>query len=139
MAFRVAYVLLWFPEPSQTFILDEINTLRQQGLDLEVYTLYGPRPPGRLSGLAPRLAPVFHLGTAALGVLLRDLESLRRRWGPQAGSFLPEHLYDLIKREKPLLPLCHLPDGVLLLLELHGAHDHGERDPCPVHVLQLLP
>ena len=88
MASRVAYVLLWFPEPSQTFILDEINTLRQLGLDLEVYTLYGPRPPGRLTGLAPRLAPVFHLGTAALGVLLRDLGSLRRRWGPQAGPFL---------------------------------------------------
>jgi glycosyltransferase involved in cell wall biosynthesis len=88
MASRVAYVLLWFPEPSQTFILDEINTLRQQGLDLEVYTLFGPRPPGRLTGLAPRLAPVFHLGTAALRVLLRDLGSLRRRWGPQAGPFL---------------------------------------------------
>jgi colanic acid/amylovoran biosynthesis glycosyltransferase len=87
MAFRVAYVLLWFPEPSQTFILDEINTLRGQGLDVEVYTLYGPRTRWRLAGLASPLAPVFHLGTAALGDLLRDLGSLSR-WGQQAAPFL---------------------------------------------------
>ena len=24
---RIAYILLWFPEPTQTFILDEVNTL----------------------------------------------------------------------------------------------------------------
>jgi glycosyltransferase involved in cell wall biosynthesis len=87
MAFRVAYVLLWFPEPSQTFILDEINTLRGQGLDVKVYTLYGPRPRWRLAGLESPLAPVFHLGTAALGDLWRDLGSLSR-WGQQAAPFL---------------------------------------------------
>ncbi len=41
---RVAYLLLWFPEPSQTFVLDEVNTLVRLGLDVRVYTLYGPRP-----------------------------------------------------------------------------------------------
>ena len=41
----MAYILLWFPEPTQTFILDEVNTLYRLGLDVEVYTLYGPGPP----------------------------------------------------------------------------------------------
>ena len=63
---RVAYLLLWFPEPSQTFVLDEVNTLVRLGLDVRVYSLYGPRPPRRLAGMAEVLAPVHHLGLAAL-------------------------------------------------------------------------
>jgi len=85
---RVAYLLLWFPEPSQTFILDEVNTLVGLGLDVRVYSLYGPRPPGRLAGMAEVLAPVHHLGIAATGMLGRDLVSLGRTWGPGAAQFL---------------------------------------------------
>jgi glycosyltransferase involved in cell wall biosynthesis len=85
---RVAYLLLWFPEPSQTFVLDEVNTLVRLGLDVRVYTLYGPRPATRLAGMAEVLAPVRRLGTAALQSLVRDLLRLGRTWGPQAGPFL---------------------------------------------------
>jgi colanic acid/amylovoran biosynthesis glycosyltransferase len=86
---RVAYILLWFPEPSQTFVLNEVNTLGRLGLDLKVYTLYGPRPAdGRVSHLAPVTAPVQRLGLAAAGPLLQDLLHLRRHFGPQAVSFL---------------------------------------------------
>ena len=63
---RVAYLLLWFPEPSQTFVLDEVNTLVRLGLDVRVYTLYGPRPAAATAGMAEVLAPVRHLGTAPL-------------------------------------------------------------------------
>ena len=85
---RVAYLLLWFPEPSQTFILDEVNTLVGLGLDVRVYSLYGPRPPRRLAGMAEVLAPVHHLGIAALKTLARDLLRLGRTWGPEAAPFL---------------------------------------------------
>ncbi|MBM4300305.1 MAG: glycosyltransferase [Deltaproteobacteria bacterium] len=85
---RVAYLLLWFPEPSQTFVLDEVNTLVRLGLDVRVYTLYGPRPATRLTGMAEVLAPVRHLGTAALKFLVRDLLRLGRTWGPEAAPFL---------------------------------------------------
>jgi colanic acid/amylovoran biosynthesis glycosyltransferase len=85
---RVAYLLLWFPEPSQTFVLDEVNTLVRLGLDAQVYTLYGPRPASRLQGMAKVLAPVRHLGTTALGPLVRDLLCLGRTWGPGAAPFL---------------------------------------------------
>jgi len=85
---RVGYVLLWFPEPSQTFILDEVNTLVELGLDVRVFTLYGPRPPARVAGMAQVKAPVTHLGLAALGVLLRDQGGLSRHFGPDAASFL---------------------------------------------------
>jgi len=85
---RVAYLLLWFPEPSQTFVLDEVNTLVRLGLDVRVYTLYGPRPASAIAGMAKVLAPVRHLGTAALKPLVRDLLHLGRTWGPEAAPFL---------------------------------------------------
>ena len=89
---RVAYLLLWFPEPSQTFVLDEVNTLVRLGLDVRVYTLYGPRPAAAIAGMAEVLAPVRHLGTAALPSLARDLLRLGRTWGPEAaGVFAPGH------------------------------------------------
>ena len=84
---RVAYLLLWFPEPSQTFVLDEVNTLVRLGLDVRVYTLYGPRPAAATAGMAEVLAPVRHLGTAALPILVRDLLRLGRTWGPEAAAF----------------------------------------------------
>jgi len=89
---RVAYILLWFPEPSQTFVLNEVNTLVRLGLEVRVYTLYGPRPAGRLAGMGPAAAPVTHLGAAALGTLLRDLWRLGRQGPPGAGRFLRQVL-----------------------------------------------
>jgi glycosyltransferase involved in cell wall biosynthesis len=38
---KVAYVLHWFPEPSETFIFNEVHYLHSRGLDLRVFTLYG--------------------------------------------------------------------------------------------------
>jgi glycosyltransferase involved in cell wall biosynthesis len=85
---RVADILLWFPEPSQTFILDEVNTLVGLGLDLTVFTLYGPRPARRLAGMAPVQAPVHHLGLASWDKVLRSHARLRNDWGPGAAKFL---------------------------------------------------
>jgi glycosyltransferase involved in cell wall biosynthesis len=85
---RVAYILLWFPEPTQTFILDEVNTLVGLGLDLSVFTLYGPRPSRRLAGMASVRAPVHHLGLASWGKVLRSHAHLRRDWKPGAATFL---------------------------------------------------
>jgi len=85
---RVAYILLWFPEPTQTFILDEVNTLVDLGLEVTVFTLYGPRPPQRLAGMAEVKAPVVHLGLASTGKILGSLAHLRRDWGPEAPPFL---------------------------------------------------
>jgi glycosyltransferase involved in cell wall biosynthesis len=38
---KVAYILLWFPKPSETFIFREVVNLWELGLPLKVYTLYG--------------------------------------------------------------------------------------------------
>lgn len=39
---RIAYVLLWFPKPSETFIFREVVNLQKMGLPVQVFTLYGP-------------------------------------------------------------------------------------------------
>lgn len=38
---RIAYILLWFPKPSETFIFREVVNLWKLGLELHVFTLYG--------------------------------------------------------------------------------------------------
>lgn len=37
----IAYVLLWFPLSSETFIFREIEDLRRLGISIKVYTMYG--------------------------------------------------------------------------------------------------
>lgn len=38
----MAYVVLWFPKPSETFIFREVKSLREKGVDVEAYAVYGP-------------------------------------------------------------------------------------------------
>jgi colanic acid/amylovoran biosynthesis glycosyltransferase len=38
---RIAYILLWFPKPSETFIFQEVVNLQKMGLKIKVFTLYG--------------------------------------------------------------------------------------------------
>jgi colanic acid/amylovoran biosynthesis glycosyltransferase len=38
---KTAYVLLWYPKPSETFIFREVVNLQKMGMPLEVFTLYG--------------------------------------------------------------------------------------------------
>jgi Glycosyltransferase len=60
---RTAYVTLWFPKPSETFVVSEVRALRDAGLDVSVHTLYGP-----LKGtetMLPEGVPVERLGMAA--------------------------------------------------------------------------
>ena len=38
---KIAYILLWFPKPSETFIFREVVNLRKMGLPIKVFALYG--------------------------------------------------------------------------------------------------
>jgi glycosyltransferase involved in cell wall biosynthesis len=85
---NIAYILLWFPEPTQTFILDEVNTLIRLGTAVKVYTLYGPQSPGRVAGMAPVTAPVRHLGLGSLASLLKELTRFWTNQSNDARQFL---------------------------------------------------
>jgi len=38
---RIAYILLWFPKPSETFIFREVMNLWNMGVPIKVFSLYG--------------------------------------------------------------------------------------------------
>lgn len=73
---RVAYILLWFPKPSETFIFNEVVHLWGKDVPVKVYTLYGELK----KDLAPRMAEVSPKVTR-LGIpYLRRLPGDIRYW-----------------------------------------------------------
>lgn len=61
----MAYVLLWFPLSSETFIFREIVQLRELGLDIRVYTTYGAALRGCSREMRDYAGPVSRMGVAA--------------------------------------------------------------------------
>ncbi len=70
---RVAYILLWFPKPTETFVFGEVCRLRELGLPVEVFTLYGRWRKKLSDQMATYPGPVTRLGVAGIGRLARDL------------------------------------------------------------------
>lgn len=62
---RIAYVLLWFPLSSETFIFREIVQLRRLGADISVYTLYGKSLRGCSEEMKNYTGPIQRLGIRA--------------------------------------------------------------------------
>lgn len=70
---KIAYVLLWFPLSSETFIFREVQALRRQGLHVLVYSLYGKK----LKNCSPEMLDfsygVRRMGLYAIPLMLRDI------------------------------------------------------------------
>ncbi|MGA3113123.1 MAG: glycosyltransferase [Syntrophobacteraceae bacterium] len=69
---KTAYVLLWFPKPSETFIFREVVNLQRLGLPIEVFTLYG-RLSRKLSSEMQAYRDVRRLGIPAIRRLPGDI------------------------------------------------------------------
>lgn len=63
---RTAYILLWFPEPTETFIFREVANLKRFGLPLRTFTLYGPRTDHLSAEMRAAAAEVERLGCRSL-------------------------------------------------------------------------
>lgn len=77
---KTAYILLWYPLPSETFIFREVENAKAAGMPFSVYALYGEAAKN-LSLEMRRVAPtVSRLGVAAIPRILADMAwwSLRR-------------------------------------------------------------
>jgi len=75
----VAYVLLWFPLPSEMFIFREIKNLQGMGLPISVYSLYGPAKNGLSAEMRAAACDVTRLGAASLFQVFRDVWAWRKR------------------------------------------------------------
>lgn len=69
----VAYVLVWFPKASETFVFREVCELRKIGLAVEVYTLYGPLRKDLDAAMAGYDGPVTRIGLKGALLPLRDM------------------------------------------------------------------
>lgn len=69
---KTAYVLLWFPKASETFIFREVMNLRKMGLPLEVFTLYGELTRGMSDEMRSASRDVERLGIPYLKRLVPD-------------------------------------------------------------------
>lgn len=70
---KTAYILLWFPKPSETFVFREVIGLRKMGLPLKVYTLYGKINKGLSPEMKSASSGVKRLGIPYLTYAYRDI------------------------------------------------------------------
>ncbi|MEA4858655.1 glycosyltransferase family 4 protein [Solidesulfovibrio sp.] len=70
---KTAYILLWYPLPSETFIFREVENAKAAGMPLAVHTLYGEAAK-HLSPPMRRVSPgVARLGLGAVPRILADM------------------------------------------------------------------
>jgi glycosyltransferase involved in cell wall biosynthesis len=75
----MAYVLLWFPKPSETFIFREVVNLWRAGAPIKVFSLYGEWREYLSPEMAAVAARVQRLGRPWLRAAPADLTYWRRR------------------------------------------------------------
>ncbi len=63
---HTAYIALWYPKPSETFVFGEVAGLRALGLPVTVFTLYGPLSKDLSSDMADGCAPTIRLGMRSI-------------------------------------------------------------------------
>lgn len=85
---RVAYVSLWFPKPSETFVFREVKTLLSMGVPIKVFTLYAPLKK-HLSPEMHAFPPAESLGSLKAPMLVRTL--LRHTFSD------PSRLFSMLK------------------------------------------
>ena len=76
---KTAYILLWFPKPSETFVFREVMNLWEMGMPLKVFTLYGEitaHLSAEMSGVTDR---VERLGMRSLSRITGEVFSRLRR------------------------------------------------------------
>jgi len=70
---KTAYILLWYPLPSETFIFREVENARAAGMPFHVYALYGEAGKN-LSAQMQRISPnVSRLGLSSIPTILAAL------------------------------------------------------------------
>lgn len=77
---KTAYVLLWFPLSSETFVFREVLQLMAMGLPIHAYSIYAKAFKGCSQEMRDFSGPVTRLGSLALGsILLAFFRECRQR------------------------------------------------------------
>ncbi|MDO5484105.1 MAG: glycosyltransferase family 4 protein [Desulfovibrionaceae bacterium] len=89
----VAYVPLWFPLSSETFVFREVVQLKELGLPIRVYTMYGERLKGCSQEMRDFPGPLRHMGTRALLPILGAFCRAVRRAPGRVWQLMREGLF----------------------------------------------
>ncbi len=76
---KTAYISLWFPLPSETFIFREVQNLKRAGMPISVYTLYGLKAKRFSPEMREAVGDVRRMGLKSIPKILRDLRWWRKR------------------------------------------------------------
>ncbi len=74
-----AYVLLWFPLSSETFIFREVRGLQERGMPIDVFSLYADKPAGQSREMRGYQGRVMRLGAKATWTLFTTFLSHVRK------------------------------------------------------------
>lgn len=75
----VAYILLWFPLSSETFVFREISLLAREGMRILVYTMYGKALKGCSSEMSQYDGYVYRMGIRSTWRILAAFFSFLRK------------------------------------------------------------
>ena len=89
----VAYVLLWFPLSSETFIFREVVQLRQRGLPVYAYSMYGENLKGCSEEMRDYDGPVRRMGFRAAGRVLAAFWRALRQQPDKVWRLMREGLF----------------------------------------------
>ncbi|MYL83931.1 glycosyltransferase [Desulfovibrio aerotolerans] len=70
---KTAYILLWYPLPSETFIFREVENAKAAGMPFQVYALYGEARKHLSPQMAAVAPSVVRLGARAIPAILADM------------------------------------------------------------------
>lgn len=70
---KTAYILLWYPLPSETFIFREVENAKAAGMPFQVYALYGEARKHLSLQMAAVAPSVTRLGSKAFPTILADM------------------------------------------------------------------
>ena len=70
---KTAYILLWYPLPSETFIFREVENAKAAGMPFSVYALYGEARKHLSPQMAAVAPSVTRLGARAIPAILADM------------------------------------------------------------------
>ncbi|KHK02350.1 glycosyltransferase family 4 protein [Desulfovibrio sp. TomC] len=70
---KTAYILLWYPLPSETFIFREVENAKAAGMPFSVYSLYGEARKHLSPQMAAVAPSVTRLGARAIPAVLADM------------------------------------------------------------------
>jgi glycosyltransferase involved in cell wall biosynthesis len=122
---RIAYILLHFPYPTETFVAEEIQAVVEQGNDVRIISILGPGPDPVQPTSQRLIARVWYAPpTVSFRLVKAHLYFIRWAWRPYWRT-----LYKLCRQPLTRQPILQLGKRVVMFLKAVAAAYHLKDEP----------